>query len=379
MTSHANDSTSEKLLRRTPLYDLHDSAGAKFAPFAGYSMPVEYRKGLQHEHRQVRSKAGLFDVSHMGQIMIRGEHATEQMERLVPSEIVALAPFRQRYTVLTNEAGGIMDDIMITRLPNALFVVVNAAFVSQDAAHLTAGLATQDSVELLEDRALLALQGPKAVDCLAKFSPGISRLAFLEAGYFSLNEFDCLVHRCGYTGCDGFEISLAAKHAAQFASVLLEDNDVELAGLGARDSLRLEAGLCLAGSDFDARTTPVEADLRWVVAPKYRRPPRLAAHFPGAEIILQQIDGGVGRQRVGLISSGRAPVRAGTTLRSDCVDIGRITSGSYSPSLGVPIAMGYVDQSHCALGAQVEVEIRGRKHELRVTELPFVPHTYYRP
>jgi aminomethyltransferase len=379
MTSHPNETTPEKPLRRTPLYDLHDVMGAKFAPFAGFSMPVEYRDGLKNEHEHVRSAAGLFDVSHMGQFVIRGEHLARQMERLVPSDIVALAPHRQRYSVLTNEQGGILDDIMITCLPDALFVVVNAAFVTQDLAHLTARLSPLDSIELLEDQALLALQGPKAANCLAKFSPEIGQLAFLQAGHFSLNGFDCLVHRCGYTGCDGFEISLAAEHAADFASVLLADKAVELAGLGARDSLRLEAGLCLAGTDFNATTTPVEADLRWVVAPKYRRAPTVAAQFPGAGKILKQIDEGVDQQRVGLISSGRAPVRSGATLTHDGVEIGRVTSGSYSPTLGVPIAMGYVDQSHCALGSRVEVEIRGRTHALEVTALPFVPHTYYRP
>ncbi|MFT4584175.1 MAG: aminomethyltransferase [Gammaproteobacteria bacterium] len=379
MSSHTNDTTSEKSLRRTPLYDLHESMGAKFAPFAGFSMPVEYRNGLKHEHQQVRSAAGLFDVSHMGQIMLRGAHLAEQMECLVPSDIVALAPHRQRYSVLTNEQGGIMDDIMITRLPDALFVVANAAFVTQDLDHLTAGLKKQNSVELLEDQALLALQGPKAAHCLGKLSPEISQLMFLQAGYFSLHGFDCLVHRCGYTGCDGFEISLAGKDAADFASVLLSDEDIELAGLGARDSLRLEAGLCLAGSDFTVTTTPVEADLRWVVAPKYRRAPKVVAQFPGAEKILDQFEQGVVRQRIGLISRGRAPVRSGTTITRDGIEIGRVTSGSYSPTLAVPIAMGYLDQSHCEVGSQVEVEIRGRTHELQVTALPFVPHTYYRP
>ena len=373
------DGSQSMTLRRTPLHALHESLGAKFAPFAGFSMPIEYGNGLKHEHLHVRAAAGLFDVSHMGQVAIRGPKILEDIERLVPGDITALEPFRQRYSVLTNERGGIIDDVMITRLPEQMFVVVNAANVAQDLGHITERLGPNNSVELLEDRALLAVQGPAAATCLAKWAPDIAKLEFLQAGYFQFGKIECLVHRCGYTGCDGFELSLKADAAASFAIMLLEDDALEPIGLGARDTLRLEAGLCLAGVDFDADTTPVEAALEWVIGRKYRNEPQTAPRFPGAARILKQLKDGTERRRIGLTSTGRAPVRAGTALLYDGREVGHVTSGSFGPSFGGPVAMAYSDTKLAALGTKMTVEIRGRIHELHVTKLPFVPTTYYRP
>ena len=366
-------------LRKTPLYELHAALGAKFAPFAGFSMPIEYGNGLKHEHLHVRAAAGLFDVSHMGQVAIRGPQVVEDMERLVPGDITALEPFRQRYSVLTNEEGGIIDDVMITRLPDRLFVVVNAANVAQDLAHITAHLPPDNSIELLTERALLAVQGPSASSCLAKWAPEVAKLEFLQAGYFQFGNVECLVHRCGYTGCDGFELSLKADEASSFASMLLEDDALEPIGLGARDTLRLEAGLCLAGVDFDADTTPVEAALEWVIARKYRGDRPTVARFPGAPRILKQLSDGALRRRIGLTSMGRAPVRAGTALLYDGREVGHVTSGSFGPSFGGPVAMGYTNTDLASVGTKMTVEIRGRVHELQVTKLPFIPTTYYRP
>ncbi len=373
------DGSQSTTLRQTPLHALHQELGAKFAPFAGFSMPIEYGNGLKHEHLHVREAAGLFDVSHMGQIAIRGPRVIEDIEGLVPSDITALKPFRQRYSVLTNERGGIIDDVMVTHLPEQMFVVVNAANITQDLTHITERLAPNNSIELLEDRALLAIQGPSAAACLAKWAPDIAKLEFLQAGYFHFGDVECLVHRCGYTGCDGFELSLGANEAASFASMLLEDETLEPIGLGARDSLRLEAGLCLAGVDFDAATTPVEAALEWVIARKYRSEPQTAPRFPGAEQILKQLSDGAERRRIGLTSTGRAPVRAGTSLLYDGREVGHVTSGSFGPSFGGPVAMGYTDTKLAALGTKMTVEIRGRVHELQVTKLPFVATTYYKP
>ena len=374
----ALEGSHSKNLVQTPLHALHEALGAKFSPFAGFSMPIEYGNGIRREHLHVRASAGLFDVSHMGQIIIRGPKVVEEIERLVPSDIAALRPFRQRYSVLTNERGGIIDDVMITCLPEQMFIVVNAANVARDLAHITERLPPNNSIELLEDRALLALQGPSASTCLAKWAPGIAKLEFMQAGYFQLGNIECLVHRCGYTGCDGFELSLKGNEAASFASMLLEDDAVEPIGLGARDTLRLEAGLCLAGVDFDADTTPVEAALEWVIARKYRIEPQTTPGFLGATRILKQLNSGAKRKRIGLISAGRAPVRAGAVLLYDGREVGHVTSGSFGPSFGGPIAMGYGESSLAAIGIPMTVEIRGRIHELQITKLPFVPTTYYR-
>lgn len=379
MSNEADGSGPAMPLRRTPLYALHEELDAKFAPFAGFSMPIEYGKGIKHEHLHTRAAAGLFDVSHMGQIAVRGKTITDDFETLVPSDIASLAPYRQRYSVLTNDRGGIIDDLMITRLPDQLLVVANAAFKAGDVTHIEERLGPACAVELLEDRALIALQGPAAAACLSHWDDTITRLEFMQAGRFRLAGIDCLVHRCGYTGGDGFELSLAAGDAPSLAATLLEHDAVEPAGLGSRDTLRLEAGLCLAGIDFDAATTPVEAALDGVIARKYHREPRNPGRFPGAAVILEQLSDGVTRRRVGLASSGKIPVRADTVVLHGERAVGRITSGSYAPSVGAPIAMGYVESEFTATGTELHVVIRGRSHAIRVADLPFIPHAYYRP
>ena len=366
-------------LLHTPLYAIHEQLGAKFAAFAGYAMPIEYGNGIKCEHLHTRAYAGLFDVSHMGQIEVRGKAVTGNFEALVPSDIASLAPYRQRYSVLTNDDGGSIDDLMITRLEDQLFVVANAAFKARDLMHIKARLGSAATVEIQEDRALIALQGPAASRCLGKWDKDISRLAFMQAGHFRLAGIDCLISRCGYTGGDGFELSIAAADAQSLAGMLLEDNTVQPVGLGARDTLRLEAGLCLAGADFDPETTPVEAALEWVIAAKYRNDPPTCARFPGAAVILNQLHDGVARRRVGFTSAGRAPVRADVIILNDDRPVGRITSGSYSPSLGAPIAMGYVENEFTAIGTELEVMIRGRTHTVYVADPAFVPHSYYRP
>jgi aminomethyltransferase len=267
---------------------------------------------------------------------------------------------------------------MITSLPGQLYVVVNAAYKSDDMTHIADRLGAGYTIEMLEEHALIALQGPLAAACLGKWDKGVTHLRFLQAGRFRLADIDCLVHRCGYTGGDGFEISLDAADAPTFAAMLLEDTAVEPVGLGARDTLRLEAGLCLAGTDFDGTITPVEAALNWVIAQKYRREPRIPARFPGADLILRQLAHGVTRRRVGLASQGRIPVRPGTALLCGDRQVGHVTSGSYGPSAGTPIAMGYVESEFVETGSELQVVIRGRSHPIRVADLPFVPYSYHR-
>ncbi len=378
MNTETDNAAAATRLQHTPLFELHEELGAKFAPFAGFSMPIAYDTGIVQEHLHTRANAGLFDVSHMGQIELRGENVAENFNALVPSDVTALAPYRQRYSVLTNDHGGIIDDVMISRLPDGLLVVANAAFKHDDLAHINARLPSATTVELREDRALLALQGPAAVHCLAKWDARIVALAFMRAGRFRVGGIDCLVHRCGYTGGDGFELSVAATEAAALASMLLADPVVAAAGLGARDTLRLEAGLCLAGVDFDQDTTPVEAALEFVIAKKYRNDRAVVARFPGAAHILAQLENGVSRRRVGLRSDGRAPVRAGTEIQRTGRVVGTVTSGSYAPSVGKSIAMAYVDAEFSAVGNEFEVVIRGRSHTVRVCELPFLAHSYFR-
>lgn len=379
MDKEADGSGTGTPLRRTPLYALHEKHGAKFAPFAGFSMPIEYATGIKHEHLHTRKHAGLFDVSHMGQIAIRGATIAEDFEYLVPSDIASLAPYRQRYSLLTNDDGGIIDDLMITRLPDQLFVVANAAFKTTDLIHIEQRLGAAATVELLDDRALIALQGPAAATCLGKWDGDITRLRFLQAKTARIDGIECLVNRCGYSGEDGFELSVAAPDAQALAERLLADDGIEPIGLGARDTLRLEAGLCLAGADFDRHTTPVEAALDWVIAGKYRGDTTLHARFPGAAVILDQLHNGVARRRVGFTPAGRAPARSGTEVLCDGRAVGRITSGSYGPSIGAPVAMGYVESEFAATDRELEVVIRGRTHPITVASLPFVAHRYYRP
>ncbi|MGH7111906.1 MAG: glycine cleavage system aminomethyltransferase GcvT [Stellaceae bacterium] len=363
-------------LKRTPLHSLHEALGARFVPFAGWEMPVQYPSGILAEHLHTRALAGLFDVSHMGQVRLAGSEAAAAFERLVPGDIAGLTPLRSRYTLLLNEEGGILDDLIATRRADGLFLVVNAARREADFAHLRDRLVGLVPVEPLDERALLALQGPAAAAVLARFVPGIAALPFMAAAEVPIAGRPALITRSGYTGEDGFEISLPASVATGFAERLLAEPEVKPAGLGARDSLRLEAGLCLYGHDIDETTTPIEADLAWTVA----RRRRVEGGFPGAPIILRELAEGPHRKRVGLRPQGPAPAREGTAiLAPDGTEIGRVTSGGYGPSAGGPIAMGYVEAARAITGAAVALVVRGTPRPAHVTLLPFVPARTHRP
>jgi aminomethyltransferase len=344
-------------------------------PFAGYEMPVHYAAGILAEHLHTRAQAGLFDVSHMGQIRLKGPDADRALERLVPGDLQALDPLRMRYTLLLNEAAGILDDLIVTRLEDGLFLVVNAARKQADLAHLRDHLAPTVAVEPLSDRALLALQGPAAAGVLSRFIDGIARLGFMSAAQVELEGRKCLVTRSGYTGEDGFEISLPASVGERFARRLLAEPEVMAIGLGARDSLRLEAGLCLYGHDIDEATTPVEADLAWAIG----RRRRAEGGFPGVAIVLSQLNEGSVRKRVGIRPEGRVPAREDTVIAAPQDNpIGRVTSGGFGPSVGAPVAMGYVDRAHVPVGTAVELIVRGVPRPARVVRLPFIPPRYYR-
>ena len=381
----ASDAASV-VLKRTPLYDLHLAHGGKMVPFAGYEMPVQYPMGVLKEHLHTRAGAGLFDVSHMGQIVLRPksgkvEDAALALERLVPQDIVAVAAGRQRYAQFTNADGGILDDLMVANFGDHLFLVVNAACKAEDEALLRTHLSESCAIEVLADRALLALQGPKAAEALSRLCPDVAAMKFMDAGPRQLMGLDCFVSRSGYTGEDGYEISVPAAAAEKLATALLADKAVAPIGLGARDSLRLEAGLCLYGHDIDTATSPVEADLVWSIQKSRRNGGARAGGFPGAAAILGQIEGGAPRKRVGLRPEGRAPVREGAQLyrsEADSTPIGHITSGGFGPSLGAPVAMGYVPSSDAAGGGTVFAEVRGQRLPLRITNMPFVPHSYKR-
>jgi aminomethyltransferase len=372
--------------KRTPLHALHLARGGKMVPFAGYEMPVQYSSGVMKEHLATRAAAGLFDVSHMGQIALhaksgRVEDAAAALERLVPQDIVGVAPGRQRYAQFTNDCGGILDDLMVANLSSHLFLVVNAACKAADEAHLRAQLSDTCVIEPLPERALLALQGPKAEAVLAKFCPDVAAMRFMDAGPRRVDGIDCLVSRSGYTGEDGFEISVPADRAEALAAALLDDSDMLPVGLGARDSLRLEAGLCLYGHDIDAATTPIEAGLQWSIQKSRRNGGARAGGFPGADVILSQLENGAPRLRVGLKPEGRAPVRQGAPLFADSASseqIGAVTSGGFGPSLNAPVAMGYLPAPHAGLSGTVFAELRGQRLPLRVTAMPFVPNTYKR-
>ncbi|SDR88680.1 glycine cleavage system aminomethyltransferase GcvT [Bradyrhizobium canariense] len=373
-------------LKRTPLHALHVALGGKMVPFAGYDMPVQYSPGVLREHLHTRSAAGLFDVSHMGQIALRPksgrvEDAALALERLVPQDIVAVAPGRQRYAQFTNQNGGILDDLMVANFGDHLFLVVNAACKAEDEAHLRANLSDVCVIEPLPDRALIALQGPKACSELAKFCAEASALRFMDSGPQRVDGIDCFVSRSGYTGEDGFEISVPADHAEALAKALLADGDVLPIGLGARDSLRLEAGLCLYGHDLDTATTPVEGALEWSIQKSRRTGGARAGGFLGAETILAQFERGAPRRRVGLRPEGRAPVREGAALFADGTSseqIGVVTSGGFGPSLNAPVAMGYLPSSHATTGSSVFAEVRGQRLPMQVSPMPFVPNTYKR-
>jgi aminomethyltransferase len=377
---------AESALKHTPLHGLHTGRGGRMVPFAGYAMPVQYPAGVLREHLHTRTAAGLFDVSHMGQIALRPKSgriadAALALERLVPQDIVALAPGRQRYAQFTTNGGGILDDLMVAIFGSHLFLVVNAACKAADQAHLRAGLSDACVIEPLVDRALIALQGPSTESVLAKYCAEVSAMRFMDAGPRRINGIDCLVSRSGYTGEDGFEISVPAEHAEALAATLLGHDEVWPIGLGARDSLRLEAGLCLYGHDIDTTTTPVEAALPWSIQKSRRRGGARAGGFPGAERILAELEQGSSRRRVGLKAEGRAPVREGAVRYRDGAatePIGAVTSGGFGPSVNAPVAMGYLPSARSAAGELVFAELRGQRMPLRVVPLPFVPNAYQR-
>jgi aminomethyltransferase len=372
--------------KHTPLHALHAACGGKMVPFAGYDMPVQFASGVLREHLHTRCSAGLFDVSHMGQIVLRpksgkAEDAALALERLVPQDILAVTPGRQRYAQFTNAAGGILDDLMVANFGSHLFLVVNAACKALDEAHLRANLADACVIEPLADRALIALQGPKAESVLAKLCADAPAMRFMDAGPRRVNGIDCFVSRSGYTGEDGFEISVPAEQAETLANALLENSEVLPIGLGARDSLRLEAGLCLYGHDIDTTTTPVEGALEWSIQKSRRSGGARAGGFPGADKILAQLENGAPRRRVGLRPEGRAPVREGAPLFADSASseqIGAVTSGGFGPSINAPVAMGYLPSSQAVSGGLVFAELRGQRLPLRVAPMPFVPNTYKR-
>jgi aminomethyltransferase len=373
-------------LKRTPLYRLHLDLGGRMVPFAGYEMPVQYPSGILKEHLHVRAAAGLFDVSHMGQFEIRsrtggGEAAARALESIVPMDIVGLAPGRQRYALLTNEDGGVRDDLMIARLGEVFLVVANAACKDADESYLRQAVSPTCRIERLDDRALLALQGPAAEAALARLVPDVRSMRFMDVRAMEVMNVACTISRSGYTGEDGFEISLPASHAETVARALLANGDVAMIGLGARDSLRLEAGLCLYGSDLDATTTPVEAGLEWSIQRVRRAGGSRAGNFPGAAKILHQLANGAPRRRVGLRPEGRAPIRHGAQLFADqgAADaIGVVTSGGFGPSVNAPIAMGYVTPAGAPAGGMIYADLRGTRVPLRLSELPFISTTYKR-
>ncbi len=372
---------SEPELLTTPLDGLHRELGARMVPFAGYAMPVQYPAGIIKEHEQTRHAAGLFDVSHMGQVRLTARHggsledAARALESLVPADIVNLKPGRQRYTQFTNAAGGILDDLMVTSMGDHLYLVVNAGCKVEDIAHMRAELADRCELEVLEERALIALQGPRAVAAFAKLVPDCAALSFMQAATWDFDGDRLLVSRSGYTGEDGLEISVPGKGAETLVRRLLEDPDVAPVGLGARDSLRLEAGLCLYGHDIDTTTTPIEAGLAWSIQKRRRS----EGGFPGAEVIQDQLANGTSRRRVGLRPEGRAPVREGAVIRDLSGNaIGAVTSGGFGATVGGPIAMGYVTSEHAQAGTALELELRGKGVPATVTALPFVPQGYQR-
>ncbi|WP_408642316.1 glycine cleavage system aminomethyltransferase GcvT [Salinivibrio kushneri] len=367
-------------LLTTPLHRLHLDMGAKMVPFAGYDMPVQYPLGVRKEHLHCREHAGLFDVSHMGQIRLHGADAAKALEALVPVDVLDLPQGKQRYAVFTNEQGGILDDLMIANLGDHLFLVVNAACKAQDIQHLRDNLKGDVSVEVIEDRALLALQGPKAAQVLATFNPKVNDMVFMDIQPVEIDGIHCVVSRSGYTGEDGFEVSVPAEHAESLAKALLAYDEVEWIGLGARDSLRLECGLCLYGHDLDTTTTPVEATLIWAISKVRRADGERAGGFPGEGKILEQIaTKAVSRKRIGLVGQSKAPVREGSKLfDADDNEIGVVTSGTFGPTKGMPVAMGYLPPAFITPGTEVYAEVRGKKLPMTVEKMPFVPQRYYR-
>jgi aminomethyltransferase len=372
---------SDTDLLKTPLHALHTELGARMVPFAGYSMPVQYPAGLMAEHHHTRSAAGLFDVSHMGQLRLVGPDAAAAFESLMPVDVMDLAVGKQRYGLLLNDEGGIIDDLMFVNRGDDLFVIVNGACKVGDIAHMQARIGARCQVIPLPDRGLLALQGPQAVKALQRLVPGVETLVFMTGGAFTWQGADLFITRSGYTGEDGFEISVPGERAEAFARALLAEPEVKPVGLGARNSLRLEAGLCLYGNDIDTRTTPVEAALNWAMQKVRRTGGARAGGFPGAARVLAQLDGSeaLPRKRVGLVALERIPVREHTELQSISGEtIGEVTSGLLGPSADKPVAMGYVSPAHAAVGTLVAAIVRGKPVPMEVRAMPFVPNRYFR-
>ncbi len=372
--------TFDENIQKTQLHALHVELGAKMVPFAGYDMPVQYPLGVMKEHLFCRENSGLFDVSHMGQAFLKGlggEDVASLFEELVPGNIQGLKPGGIRYSMLLNEDGHILDDLMATRYAyaeNTLYLVVNAACKEEDFALIGKALEGRAELTRLEDRALIALQGPKAAVALGRLVPDVMVMDFMTALNIDIDGIPCFVSRSGYTGEDGYEISVPGDRASELSRTLLAMEEVEAIGLGARDSLRLEAGLCLYGHDIDDTTTPIEGDLIWAI-PKRRR---LEANFPGAEVILNQLSNGVGRKRVGILPDGRAPAREHTIIQDlGGNDIGEITSGGFGPSKGGPVAMGYVTNAHSEVGTPVNLLVRGKPMPAKVAAMPFVEKRFY--
>jgi aminomethyltransferase len=381
--------SSDIQLLKTPLYDLHVELGARMVPFVGYSMPVQYPAGLMAEHKHTRTAAGLFDISHMGQLRLVGPDAAAAFETLMPVDVIDLAPGKQRYGLLLDDAGGILDDLMFfNEGGGSLFGIVNGACKAADLAHIRSRIGDRCEVQPLPDHALLALQGPQAAAVLERLSPGIGRFVFMTGGAVRIGTGDAavgaFVTRSGYTGEDGFEISVRAQDAEPLARLLLAQPEVLPIGLGARNSLRLEAGLCLYGHDIDRTTTPVEAALGWAMQKVRRTGGARAGGFPGAERVLAQLDAAVGgdataRRRVGLVALERVPVRDGTPLEStDGQGVGQVTSGLLAPTVDRPIAMGYVPLALAAPGTRLQARVRGKAVPMEVVPLPFVPARYFR-
>jgi aminomethyltransferase len=378
---------SDAPLLQTPLHELHLSLGARMVPFAGYAMPVQYPSGLMAEHRQCRDSAALFDVSHMGQVRLMGADAAAALETLVPVDVQGLGVGKQRYAFFTNASGGLLDDLMIVRPEPGgaaetfgdLFLIVNAGCKEADLRHLQTHIGHRCRVVSMPERALLALQGPRAVQALSRLNGAVAQLTFMSGGVFGLVGTPCFVTRSGYTGEDGFEISVAADKAVTLAEMLLQQPEVKPAGLGARDTLRLEAGLCLYGHDIDETTSPVEAGLTWAIQ-KVRRPGGArAGGYPGAAAIEGHLTQGAPSKRVGLVGLERVPVREGTVI----VDahghkLGHVTSGTLAPTVNRPIAMAYLPAEHALPHHEVYAEVRGKRLPMRVTAMPFNPHRYQR-
>jgi aminomethyltransferase len=373
-------------LHTTPLHQMHQDLGAKMVPFAGYDMPVQYPMGVLKEHLHCREHAGLFDVSHMGQVILRPlsgsyEDLCLAIESLIPVSVLGLKENRQRYGFFTNDAGGIRDDLMFANRGDHIFMVVNAGCKNEDIAHMRAELSDRVDIQVIEDRALLALQGPASEAALASLDPAAADMRFMDVATLTLVGAECWVSRSGYSGEDGYEISVPAGKAVDLAQALLAVDGVEPIGLGARDSLRLEAGLCLYGNDIDTETSPIEAGLIWAIQKPRRSGGERAGGFPGADRILRELDEGAARKRVGLKPLGRAPMRPPTALFADdqgATPVGAISSGGFGPSVGGPVAMGYVDAAHAAIGSTLFGEVRGKYLPVEVVKLPFIAANFKR-